>query len=413
MDVSSRLAMAAAAVSSGDLRSAQTHWRAVLEVAPDQADALFGMAFSAIRRGAPEDALSFADALARVRPGDPAPALFRAQAFKALGRLQDEAGALAEALATDAYCWPALLQLGQLHERTGRLKDAAETYRNVLKIAPPREMRPADSAAALDHAERLAAQYAEAMEFTLVESLGEVGAANDGRWREAAAVMAGRVRPYTSSCNNLYVPRLPAVPFYDRALFAWAEAFEARTDDIRAEMLRVLSTRADRFEAYIQYQPGEPVNQWAALNHSKDWSTFHLYRDGAPVADNLSLCPATAEALSLVELADMPDFCPNVMFSVLAPHTQIPPHHGETNARLVAHLPLVVPKNCHYRVGFEHRSWREGELLIFDDSIEHTARNDSDEPRVVLIFDVWNPHLSIADREIVRRLLAAWRAFKS
>lgn len=100
------------------------------------------------------------------------------------------------------------------------------------------------------------------------------------------------------------------------------------------------------------------------------------------------------------------------MFSVLAPHTHIPPHHGETNARLVVHLPLIVPEKCTYRVGFEHRRWAVGETLIFDDSIEHEARNDSDELRVVLIFDVWNPLLSPGDRDMVKRLSAAKRQFQ-
>jgi aspartate beta-hydroxylase len=71
------------------------------------------------------------------------------------------------------------------------------------------------------------------------------------------------------------------------------------------------------------------------------------------------------------------------------------------------HLPLIVPENCTYRVGFEHRTWKEGELLIFDDTIEHMARNDSDELRVVLIFDVWNPLLATEERELVRALAAA------
>jgi aspartyl/asparaginyl beta-hydroxylase (cupin superfamily) len=101
------------------------------------------------------------------------------------------------------------------------------------------------------------------------------------------------------------------------------------------------------------------------------------------------------------------------MFSALAPHTRIPPHHGETNARLVVHLPLIIPPGCWYRVGFEERNWKVGEALIFDDTIEHEARNDSDELRVVLIFDVWNPLLSPAERDMVRTLSAAIREFQS
>jgi aspartate beta-hydroxylase len=74
---------------------------------------------------------------------------------------------------------------------------------------------------------------------------------------------------------------------------------------------------------------------------------------------------------------------------------------------------LVVPEKCTYRVGFEHRVWREGELLIFDDTIEHAARNDSDELRVVLIFDVWNPLIDRQEREAVRTLATAARAFNA
>lgn len=56
-------------------------------------------------------------------------------------------------------------------------------------------------------------------------------------------------------------------------------------------------------------------------------------------------------------------------------------------------LPLVVPDHSLYRVGFEQRRWEVGEVLIFDDSIEYEARNDSDE---LCVFDVWDPLLSEA-----------------
>ena len=43
--------------------------------------------------------------------------------------------------------------------------------------------------------------------------------------------------------------------------------------------------------------------------------------------------------------------------------------------------------------------------LVFDDTIEHEAWNDADETRVILIFDVWNPLLSEAERELISALL--------
>ena len=99
------------------------------------------------------------------------------------------------------------------------------------------------------------------------------------------------------------------------------------------------------------------------------------------------------------------------MFSVLQPHTHIPPHTGSTNARLICHLPLIVPPKCLYRVGFERREWKLGEAFVFDDTIEHEAFNNSDEVRVVLIFDVWNPLLTPAERDVVTALSLAVRDY--
>jgi aspartyl/asparaginyl beta-hydroxylase (cupin superfamily) len=52
---------------------------------------------------------------------------------------------------------------------------------------------------------------------------------------------------------------------------------------------------------------------------------------------------------------------------------------------LRAHLGLVIPKDCNIRVGEETHTWEEGKMLIFDDSYDHEAWNDSDEDRFVLI----------------------------
>ncbi len=102
------------------------------------------------------------------------------------------------------------------------------------------------------------------------------------------------------------------------------------------------------------------------------------------------------------------------MFSALAPRTHIPAHTGESNARLVVHLPLIVPEKCGtLRVGFEEREWKVGEALIFDDSIEHEAWNNSDELRVVLLFDIWHPALSLKDREMVNALVAVESEFRT
>ncbi len=95
------------------------------------------------------------------------------------------------------------------------------------------------------------------------------------------------------------------------------------------------------------------------------------------------------------------------MFSLLAPRTRIPPHTGVANTRLVCHLPLIVPPNCGFRVGASTREWKIGESFAFDDTIEHEAWNDSDELRVVFIFDLWQPSLSAEERSAIAAIISA------
>ena len=75
------------------------------------------------------------------------------------------------------------------------------------------------------------------------------------------------------------------------------------------------------------------------------------------------------------------------------------------NARLIGHLPLIVPAGCALRVGNETREWREDEVVLFDDTIEHEAWNTSAETRVVLLFDIWRPELSDTERNLVVAML--------
>ena len=39
---------------------------------------------------------------------------------------------------------------------------------------------------------------------------------------------------------------------------------------------------------------------------------------------------------------------------------------------------------------------------MFDDTINHEAWNLSDTPRAILIFDIWNPLLSAAERDMIQ-----------
>jgi len=112
-----------------------------------------------------------------------------------------------------------------------------------------------------------------------------------------------------------------------------------------------------------------------------------------------------------VPMVHIPGRGPTAFLSRLRPGTHIPPHHGATNTRLICHLPLVIPDNCAIRVGNDTRRWKLGELIVFDDTVEHEAWNRSDQTRIVLIFDVWNPFLTEAERALVTAVTAAYAGF--
>jgi aspartyl/asparaginyl beta-hydroxylase (cupin superfamily) len=103
-------------------------------------------------------------------------------------------------------------------------------------------------------------------------------------------------------------------------------------------------------------------------------------------------------------LCRIPNRAPAVFFSILKAGARIPPHTGVTNVRAIVHLPLIVPDGCIFRVGGDTRPWVEGRAFVFDDTIEHEAVNPTDRDRAVLIFDVWNPHLSEAERAMIRTM---------
>jgi aspartyl/asparaginyl beta-hydroxylase (cupin superfamily) len=103
-------------------------------------------------------------------------------------------------------------------------------------------------------------------------------------------------------------------------------------------------------------------------------------------------------------MCDIPGYAPGAYFSVLKPGTRLPPHTGTTNTRSIVHLPLVIPEGCAFRVGSQVRPWQKGTAWVFDDTINHEAWNDSDQIRIVMIFDVWNPLLTAAERDLVSSL---------
>jgi aspartate beta-hydroxylase len=157
---------------------------------------------------------------------------------------------------------------------------------------------------------------------------------------------------------------------------------------------------AAQADGYLRGSRGEPA-----------WNGFFFHRHGRRNDANCARCPLTSSVLDRLPIVRIRDHAPEVLFSVLTPGSHILPHHGVTNARLVTHLPLIVPADCALRVGGVEHAWQEGRCVVFDDTYEHEAWNRSEHTRVVLIFDTWNPYLTDVEREALTDLIETIGAF--
>jgi aspartate beta-hydroxylase len=220
---------------------------------------------------------------------------------------------------------------------------------------------------------------------------------------EAPQYLDERQRP-----TFLYFPELPPTPYFDRALFPWIPDFEAQTEAIREELVKLLPTVSQ----------SERVFSSTALERENlrgiepSWNGYYFYRHGVRREDNCTSCPRTAAALDSVPLSRVRDHGPEVLFSVFTGGTHLLPHRGVTNTRIVAHLPLIVPKDCALNVAGELHEWQEGRIVVFDDTYEHEAWNRSQSIRVVLIFDLWNPFLTDIERAALAELIASIGDFR-
>lgn len=326
--------------------------------------------------------------------------------------LQDVPGALAaidRALTLEPASFQALLLKADLLAGGGDDRGATAYYKAVLEVAPPDEQLPPEWRAEVARARAMCAQNGARFESYLLERLDLPALAGDKatrRFAESVELLLGRKEVYAQNPRFYFFPGLAPIQFFERDDYPWMDRVEAATDDIRSELLEILKEDG-AFQPYIAGDASRPNLQRKGLYNNPDWSAFYLWKNGELVAENAARCPKTLAALAGAPLSAVPGRAPSVLFSLLRPGARIPPHTGVLNTRLICHLPLIVPPGCGLRVGNETREWVEGKAWLFDDSIEHEAWNNSDQTRVILLFECWRPELSQRERELVSAMLTS------
>ena len=375
--------------------------------APNHPAVLNELGVRMLNRGAAEQAHAL---FQRATAGDPRhPALWAnlASSLNALGRRPEEMDAIEKALELEPRHLSALLQKGAYFEQSGDVRSAARTYQNALACIPPGAEAPPAIRDALTHAKAVVDADLAALTAALEQPLAAVrerhGGGQQRRVDLCLDTLMGKRQTYYSQPTWMYFPQLPAIEFFERSDFPWLDALEAASEQIRAELLRVLLSDREGLQPYIDFPNSMPLDQWKDLNRSRRWSAYFLWNQGTANAGHIARCPHTARALEeFVPRPRIESRAPTAFFSILEPKTRIPAHTGVTNTRMTVHLPLIIPEGCGFRVGATTREWQPGKAWVFDDTIEHEAWNDSDTPRAILIFDIWNPLLTAAERDMIQ-----------
>jgi aspartate beta-hydroxylase len=402
---------AMSARQAGNDAAASARLDRLLKDFPDEARAHNMLGMIALSRQSGKDAAHHFSNAIRHDPGVTALHINLATAARMQGDDDAERAALEGALGCDQRDFMAWLRKAELHQRRAELGAALQAWNTCLRLSAMLDPIPDHLAHTLMRGGQWVAEhnmrYAAAIDDVLSRDVSDLP--NSERRRVTACIDAalGRRTIYRNQCEGVEFPFLPADEFFDEAHFPWFAALEAQTDAIRGELIALIAADIPGFEPYVQQQPGMPQNIWSTLDGTLDWSAYFLWNYGARIDAACKRCPQTAAALDQVPRVTLPGKAPSAFFSVLKPKTQIPAHTGVTNVRAIVHLPLIVPSGCRFRVGGESRAWAEGKAFAFDDTIEHEAWNDSDDMRAVLIFDVWNPHISETERDILQKFFNA------
>ena len=181
--------------------------------------------------------------------------------------------------------------------------------------------------------------------------------------------------------NNIFAmtSKIPVQPYYkdifilDEAMTIWNN-FEIFRDEVSGIYKSFNTIKNDAFyQKLIETEP--------------EWTRLYLrwFNDIDPTGQEL--CPKSSAIIRSL---------PNVkiaMFSVLKPGAKILPHKGPYRGTIRLHMGLLTPNSddCFINHDGKMYSWRDGEVILLDDSYPHYVENNTDKYRVILFCDIIRP----------------------
>ncbi len=408
---------------AGRIEEAEQAFTRVLNESPFDLQALNIVALAAIRLGHFHRARDLLKRAVSVAPDHAASHHHLGRAEELIGDLEQARQGYQRAAALNAELPAARLHLAAVLEKLGETHAALVQYSRVMgdmqrrgRWLDPTTTPPA-LAPLVAHAAQVVRDGSRALYFRLLEPLvAEFGRSGLSRVEQMLRIYLQEEAPVYPDARQqptfLYLPGLPTTPYFERDLFPGLAAIEGQTAAIQAELQALLTGNEGNNE--VVFGSAEVAAQnLRGHRGAPGWTGYYFYRHGERREDNCAACPVSSAALDQLPLCRVEAHGPEVLFSVFTAGTHLLAQRGVTNTRVVGQLPRIVPMDCALQGGGIEHVWQEGRAVVFDDTYEHEAWNRSDATRVVLIFDLWNPHLTAVERAAVAKVVHAIGEFRT
>lgn len=161
-------------------------------------------------------------------------------------------------------------------------------------------------------------------------------------------------------------------------IIPWTKAIDAELEQLTNEAEVVLK----RFHELPRL--GEVGNVGAGYNRDINWKLYPF----SLMRNNLESPLETPAAQRFLKSVPM---LVNSFFSILPPDTELLPHNGTSRLLTRCHVGIRIPEDrskCFFFVDNHRHEWNKGRWLVFDQTFEHYAKNNTDEYRILLILDV-------------------------
>jgi aspartyl/asparaginyl beta-hydroxylase (cupin superfamily) len=181
--------------------------------------------------------------------------------------------------------------------------------------------------------------------------------------------------------------------YYDSKAFPQLAAIEEKWPKIKQELRNFIEEKDKAFRA----------NNYQGVNVEGGWSSLGFIFWGSILSTEFyKKCSITSGYLKGV------DGLVSLSLSRLSAHSTIARHRGDTNAIMRCHLGIDIPAGlpqCGLKVGEEEKGWQEGKWTLFNDAYIHSAWNNTDKGRVVLILDTVRPEFLKKKNRICSRVI--------